>query len=287
MSQYSTPIGANSLRTKSDLLALGKVVMFVRVTCAGVLVGTAEFDNPRGLSHALIETTEGYACASAAARRLGRELATTQFWSSRDSDFARIAAERWDGDRLALEDGAGRQLSAGNIVLLEGLPYDGPTAVRVVADFRPDRDHARGPRFASLSRSTFTPSGGPMLKDKDATATIAVKDIERARTFYRDVVGLTPMPSSEPGALPFKSGNSEILVYQSDFAGTNKATSATWMVDDELETTVKALREKGVAFEHYDDLPGTTRKGDVHVAGNSKVAWFKDLDGNIIAIVGR
>lgn len=126
-----------------------------------------------------------------------------------------------------------------------------------------------------------------MLKDKDATATIAVKDIERARTFYRDVVGLTPMPESEPGALPFKSGNTEILVYQSDFAGTNRATSATWMVDDELEATVRTLREKGVAFEHYDDLPGTTRSGDVHVAGNSKAAWFKDPDGNIIAIVGR
>jgi catechol 2,3-dioxygenase-like lactoylglutathione lyase family enzyme len=126
-----------------------------------------------------------------------------------------------------------------------------------------------------------------MLKDKDATATIAVKDIERAQKFYRDVVGLTPLPATEPGVVPFKSGSSSILVYESDFAGTNKATSATWMVDDELEATVKTLKDKGVAFEHYDDMPGTTRKGDVHVAGSSKVAWFKDPDGNIIAIVGR
>lgn len=126
-----------------------------------------------------------------------------------------------------------------------------------------------------------------MLKDKDATATIAVKDIERAQKFYRDVVGLTPLPASEPGTVPFKSGKSEILVYESSFAGTNKATSATWMVDDELDATVKTLKDRGVTFEHYDDLPGTTRTGDVHVAGNSKVAWFKDPDGNIIAIVGR
>jgi catechol 2,3-dioxygenase-like lactoylglutathione lyase family enzyme len=260
--------------------------MLVRVTCAGVLVGTAELDNPRGLSHALIETTDGYAFASAAARRLGREVAATQFCSPRDGDFARIAAERWDGDRLALEDRTGRELQVSNMVLLEGLPGDGPTAVRVVADFRLDGDHARPEIRVAFPVHVHAP-GGPMLKDKDATATIAVKDIERARTFYRDVVGLTPMPASEPGALPFKSGNSEILVYQSDFAGTNKATSATWMVDDELEATVRTLREKGVAFEHYDDLPGTTRSGDVHVAGNSKAAWFKDPDGNIIAIVGR
>jgi catechol 2,3-dioxygenase-like lactoylglutathione lyase family enzyme len=126
-----------------------------------------------------------------------------------------------------------------------------------------------------------------MLRDKDATATIAVKDIERAQKFYRDVVGLTPLPTSEPGAVPFKSGSSSVLVYESEFAGTNKATSATWMVDDELEATVKTLKDKGVAFEHYDDLPGTTRKGDVHFAGSSKVAWFKDPDGNIISIVGR
>ena len=125
-----------------------------------------------------------------------------------------------------------------------------------------------------------------MLKDKDASATIAVKDIEKAKKFYRDVVGLTPLPASEPDAVPFKSGTSSVLVYKSDFAGTNRATAATWMVDDELDDTVKALKAKGVSFEHYD-MPGVTRKGDVHVTGQSKAAWFKDPDGNIIALVGR
>jgi len=125
-----------------------------------------------------------------------------------------------------------------------------------------------------------------MLKDKDATPTIAVKDIERARKFYQDVVGLTPLPVSEEGVAPFKSGSSSILVYKSEFAGTNRATAATWMVDDELDDTVKTLKSKGVTFEHYD-MPGVTRQGDVHLTGQSKAAWFKDPDGNIIALVGR
>jgi len=125
-----------------------------------------------------------------------------------------------------------------------------------------------------------------MLKDKDATATLAVKDIDRAQKFYQDVVGLTPLPAEEPGAMPFKTGASSILLYESDFAGTNRATAATWMLDDELDATVNTLKSKGVKFEHYD-LPGVTRQGDVHLTGKSRAAWFKDPDGNIIALVGR
>src|SRR5512143_2835471 len=125
-----------------------------------------------------------------------------------------------------------------------------------------------------------------MLNDKDVSATIAVKDIERARHFYQDVVGLTPLPASEPGVAPFRSGARSVLVYQSDFAGTNRATAATWMLDDELEDTIRSLKSKGVTFEHYD-MPGVTRHGDVHVTGKSRAAWFKGPDGNIIALVGR
>ena len=86
--------------------------------------------------------------------------------------------------------------------------------------------------------------------------------------------------------MPFKTGSSSILIYESDFAGTNRATAATWMLDDDLDDTVKTLKSKGVTFEHYD-MPGVTRKGDVHLTGKSKAAWFKDPDGNIIALVGR
>jgi catechol 2,3-dioxygenase-like lactoylglutathione lyase family enzyme len=122
-----------------------------------------------------------------------------------------------------------------------------------------------------------------MLADKDAVATIAVKDLKAAKKFYGDTLGLKPVPVPEPEVLNYKSGNSTVLVYKSQFAGSNKATSVTWIVDD-VEGTVKDLKAKGVAFEHYD-FPGMTRKGDVHIAGKSKAAWFKDPDGNILAVV--
>ena len=122
-----------------------------------------------------------------------------------------------------------------------------------------------------------------MLADKDAVATVAVKDLRAAKKFYGDTLGLKPTPVPEPEVLNYKSGNSTVLVYKSQFAGSNKATSVTWIVDD-VEGTVRDLKAKGVAFEHYD-FPGMTRKGDVHIAGKSKAAWFKDPDGNILAVV--
>jgi len=75
-------------------------------------------------------------------------------------------------------------------------------------------------------------------------------------------------------------------VYESRFAGTNQATSATWIVRDDLAGVVKDLAAKGVKFEHYD-MPGMQLEGDVHVMGDGKAAWFKDPDGNILAIVGH
>jgi catechol 2,3-dioxygenase-like lactoylglutathione lyase family enzyme len=122
-----------------------------------------------------------------------------------------------------------------------------------------------------------------MLANKDAVATVAVKDLKAAKKFYGDTLGLKPVPVPEPEVLNYKSGESTVLVYKSQFAGTNKATAVTWIVDD-VEGTIKDLKDKGIAFEHYD-FPGMTRKGDVHIAGKSKAAWFKDPDGNILAVV--
>ena len=124
-----------------------------------------------------------------------------------------------------------------------------------------------------------------MLGATDAIATCAVRDIERAKKFYEGTLGLSPLPSQEAGVLSYKSGKSSLLVYQSQYAGTNKATAATWAVND-LEATVKELKAKGVRFEHYD-LPGTTRDGDIHGSGRTKAAWFKDPDGNILAVVSE
>jgi catechol 2,3-dioxygenase-like lactoylglutathione lyase family enzyme len=122
-----------------------------------------------------------------------------------------------------------------------------------------------------------------MLEKNDAVATIAVKDTEAAKKFYEGKLGLKPAPTEERGVLAYESGSSKIVVYESKFAGTNKATSATWAVDD-VEGIVKDLKAKGVSFEHYE-MPGVTLKGDVHVAGPRKMAWFKDPDGNILHVV--
>src|SRR5713226_5355327 len=112
-----------------------------------------------------------------------------------------------------------------------------------------------------------------MLGDKDAIATIAVKDVKVAGKFYEGTLGLKKLPAT-PGVLSYKSGNSTVLVYESQYARTNKATAATWAVGEDVEGVVQALKAKGVVFERYD-WPGTTRKGDVHVFGNIKAAWFK------------
>lgn len=124
-----------------------------------------------------------------------------------------------------------------------------------------------------------------MFGDNDARATIAVKNLTAARKFYEGTLSLKLVHTEGNGAVSYKSGDSQVLVYQSQYAGTNKATSATWMVDD-VEGLVKDLKAKGVVFEHYD-MPGVTRKGDVHFAGKLKNAWFKDPDGNILALVSK
>jgi catechol 2,3-dioxygenase-like lactoylglutathione lyase family enzyme len=120
-----------------------------------------------------------------------------------------------------------------------------------------------------------------MLGDRDAAATLAVSDLGRARAFYEGTLGLTPV-MEDPGAVVYRSGTSAVLVYPSAYAGTNKATAASWTVGDEFDAIVDDLREKGVAFERYDDLPDMTREGDVHLLGEFKSVWFKDPDGNIL-----
>jgi catechol 2,3-dioxygenase-like lactoylglutathione lyase family enzyme len=122
-----------------------------------------------------------------------------------------------------------------------------------------------------------------MLGDWDAQATVAVRDLKAARPFYVDTLGLTPLPSDQPSVQAFRAGRSVVLVYESEFAGTNKATVLTWALGEAFDETVKALKAKGVMFAHYD-LPNMSRDGDVHVAGDMRVVWFKDPDGNILSL---
>ena len=121
------------------------------------------------------------------------------------------------------------------------------------------------------------------LATNDAIATVPVKDLAKARQFYEQVLGFEVIRTEGNAAVAYRSGKTELLVYQSQFAGTNQATAATWIVPD-VEELVSVLRDKGVRFEHYD-FPGMQRKGDVHFAGHLKNSWFKDPDGNILSIV--
>ena len=125
-----------------------------------------------------------------------------------------------------------------------------------------------------------------MLGKTNATANIAVKDLATARKFYEGTLGLTQVHAEGEEVIVMKSGDTLINVYRSQFAGTNKATAVTWTVGDEIGRIVKALKDKGVAFEHYD-MPGTTLEGDIHVGYDMKVAWFKDPDGNILNLIDR
>jgi catechol 2,3-dioxygenase-like lactoylglutathione lyase family enzyme len=114
--------------------------------------------------------------------------------------------------------------------------------------------------------------------------TIGVSSLEKATAFYGGVLGLKVI-SENPYMVIYQSGaNSKLEIYQTEFAGTNKATYATWEVGD-IKTEVEALQAAGISFEHYD-LPGLNREGDIHVMGDSgeKAAWFKDPDGNILCL---
>lgn len=119
----------------------------------------------------------------------------------------------------------------------------------------------------------------------DAIANLAVNNLDTARKFYEETLGLTPVANQGNELVTFRGGGSLLNVYRSDYAGTNQATAVTWAVGDRLDDLVQQLKAKGVAFEHYHDMPDTTLEGDVHVAGDLRAAWFKDPDGDILNLV--
>src|SRR6188472_912409 len=122
-----------------------------------------------------------------------------------------------------------------------------------------------------------------MLGKADATPMIAVSDLDRARKFYEDTLGLKTEDEWGGEGVTMKSGGTTVNVYKSEFAGTNKATALNFDVED-IEAEVKELKDKGVFFEKYD-LPGLEQRGDLYVAEGMKTAWFKDPDGNILSLI--
>src|SRR5262245_17218707 len=118
-----------------------------------------------------------------------------------------------------------------------------------------------------------------MLAGNEIVGTIAVKDLAVARKFYEGTLGLKVEDDKGTEAHIYRSGETRLIVYRSQFAGSNKATALNFIVGAQIDKIVKGLGDRGVAFEHYD-MPGVQWEGDVMVGGPMKAAWFKDPDGN-------
>ncbi len=125
-----------------------------------------------------------------------------------------------------------------------------------------------------------------MLKNARIIPYLPATNLERARNFYEDKIGLVPRDAGEEGVLYTCGEGSVCFLYVSQFAGTNKASQAYWEVDD-VEREVAELKTRGVVFEEYD-LPGIkTKNGIANPGGGPKIAWFKDTEGNILAVTER
>jgi catechol 2,3-dioxygenase-like lactoylglutathione lyase family enzyme len=122
-----------------------------------------------------------------------------------------------------------------------------------------------------------------MLSDSSVTANVPAADLERARRFYTDVLGLTP-DHDLPGGLVFKTAaGTSFFVYETAYAGQAGHTIAQWHVAD-VAAEVAALQAKGLEFEHYD-MPDVTWDGAVAtIPGLGPAAWFKDSEGNTMCI---
>lgn len=117
-----------------------------------------------------------------------------------------------------------------------------------------------------------------MLKDKNSSAIVAVVDLERACDFYGNVLELERL-GKQAQVAEFRTGSTSLIVYESEFAGTNKANAVVWSLGEEIDEIVRALTAKGVLFEHYD---GMDYADGIHHDGAFKMSWFKDPDGNIL-----
>jgi catechol 2,3-dioxygenase-like lactoylglutathione lyase family enzyme len=122
-----------------------------------------------------------------------------------------------------------------------------------------------------------------MLKNHSSSAIVAVTDLERARSFYGETLGLELAEEGGPeGVLIYRTGDTRLVVYASDYAGTNRANAVVWSVGTDLDAIVAELEAKGARFEHY---PGLGRlEGNIHHAAGAKLAWLRDPDGNVLHI---
>lgn len=126
-----------------------------------------------------------------------------------------------------------------------------------------------------------------MLGDNPAMANIAVSNLESAKKFYEDVLGLQVLRQDPSGRTMYKTGNTAIFIYESEFAGTNKADYIAWEVGDDFNEIVEMLRSKDVAFVDYGYMFGVPVTDGVHKMGDMGLFWIQDPDGNSIVIAGK
>jgi len=120
------------------------------------------------------------------------------------------------------------------------------------------------------------------LSEKTSSAILAVSDLDRARRFYAETLGLEPAGDMEE-VLSFRTGSTTFMIYTSQFAGTNKANALVWDAGSDFDTIVAELRERDISFEEYPDM-GMEIADGVHSSGDFKAVWFKDPDGNILHV---
>jgi predicted enzyme related to lactoylglutathione lyase len=124
-----------------------------------------------------------------------------------------------------------------------------------------------------------------MLRNSPIRAYIPVSDVSRARKFYEDVVGLEPREEYAGGVI-YECGGTEVFMYPTSNAGTSRASQAFWQVAD-VEAEVAELKARGVKFEEYAMPPGMTMKNSIVTGGGARTAWFKDTEGNTLAVSQR
>ncbi|HEX7777605.1 MAG TPA: VOC family protein [Vicinamibacterales bacterium] len=121
-----------------------------------------------------------------------------------------------------------------------------------------------------------------MLSNAPIVPYIPVSDVKRARAFYEGKLGLKPREEYAGGVIYECGNDSWVFMYPSKGAGTSQASTAFWTVDD-VEAEVAQLKAKGVVFEEYD-TPAIKTVNSIATGGGARTAWFKDTEGNIMAI---
>ena len=123
----------------------------------------------------------------------------------------------------------------------------------------------------------------PVFSSIPIKATLSASDIERARSWYKSVLGLDPTETDDFGGMTYQAGGVEFLVYPSEFAGTNKATAASLTASD-FDAAVALLRSRGVGFHDIDYGEVRTEDGVLAMPDGRRAAWFSDSEGNILAL---